>query len=147
MHNKKFMKRIILASESPRRKEILGLTRLRFTVVPSNYDEKLDDTIDPHILAKRLSFEKARAVAAGYTDALIISADTFIVFGKKLMGKPGTLEEARKMLRLLNGRAHSVITGYTILDTGTGKKITRSVETKVWIKKMSDDELDAYVAT
>lgn len=141
------MKNIVLASASPRRKEILALTDLRFRVEPSDYEETLDNAIKPHKLAKRLSLEKARAIAGKYRDALIIAADTFIVFRGKLLGKPHTSKEARKMLRLLNGKSHSVITGYTILDTGTGQKITRSIETKVWFKKMSSQELDAYVAT
>ena len=141
------MKKIILASASPRRKEILALTGLRFRVEPSDYEETLDNAIKPHNLAKRLSLKKARAVAGKYRDTLIIAADTFIVFREKLLGKPHTSQEARKMLSLLNGKFHSVITGYTILDTGTGKKITRSVETKVWFKNASAQELDAYVAT
>lgn len=141
------MKKIILASASPRRKEILALTGLRFRVEPSDYEETLDHAIKPHSLAKRLSLEKARAVAGKYGDAIIIAADTFIAFRGKLLGKPHTSKEARKMLTMLNGKSHSVITGYTILDTGTGKKIIRSVETKVWFKKMSSQELDAYVAT
>ncbi|HBG93660.1 MAG: septum formation protein Maf [Nitrospirae bacterium RIFOXYB2_FULL_43_5] len=141
------MKKIILASASPRRKEILALTGLRFRVEPSDYEEILDNAIKPHNLAKLLSLEKAMAVAGKYRDALIIAADTFIVFKRKFLGKPHTSQEARKMLSLLNGKFHSVITGYTILDTGTGKKITRSVETKVWFKNASAQELDAYVAT
>ncbi|MFZ3122580.1 MAG: Maf family protein [Thermodesulfovibrionales bacterium] len=148
MHNDgRFMKKIVLASASPRRKEILALTGLRFSVEPSDYEETLDNAIKPHNLAKRLSLKKARAVAGKYRDALIIAADTFIVFKGKLSGKPHTSKEARKMLTMLNGKSHSVITGYTVLDTRTGKKITRSVETKVWLKKMTAHEIDAYVAT
>jgi len=148
MHNKRrVMKKIILASASPRRKEILALTRLRFRVEPSEYEETLDNATKPHKLAKRLSLEKAEAVAGKYRDALIIAADTFIVFRGKPLGKPHTSKEARKMLAMLNGKSHSVITGYTVLDTGTGNKITRSIETKVWFKKMTPQELDAYVAT
>lgn len=141
------MKKIVLAPASPRRKEILALAGLRFSVEPSDYEETLDNAIKPHNLAKRLSLKKARAVAGKYRDALIIAADTFIVFKGKLSGKPHTSKEARKMLTMLNGKSHSAITGYTVLDTRTGKKITRSIETKVWFKKMSSQELDAYVAT
>ncbi|MBI4685208.1 MAG: septum formation inhibitor Maf [Nitrospirae bacterium] len=141
------MKTIILASASPRRKEIFALTGLRFSVDPPEYKETLNHAIKPHDLAKSLSLEKARAVAAKYRDALIIAADTFIVFRGKLLGKPHTAKEARKMLILLNAKSHSVITGYTVIDTGTGKKITRSVETKVWFKKMTVQEINAYVAT
>lgn len=141
------MKKIVLASASPRRKEILALTGLRFSVEPSDYEEMLDHTVNPHVLAKRLSLEKARAVAGKYKDALIIAADTFIAFKGKLLGKPHTSKEALKMLTMLNGKSHLVITGYTVLDTGTGRKITRSAETKVWLKKMTAQEIDAYVAT
>jgi septum formation protein len=148
MHNKRrSVKEIVLASASPRRREILELTGLRFRVDTSRYEETLDHTVNPHNLAKRLSLEKARAVAGKYKDALIIAADTFIVFRGKLLGKPHTPKEARNMLAMLNGKSHSVITGYTILDTGAGQKITRSVETKVWFKKMSSEEIDAYIAT
>jgi septum formation protein len=148
MHNKRrSVKEIVLASASPRRREILELTGLRFRVDTSRYEETLDHTVNPHNLAKRLSLEKARAVAGKYKDALIIAADTFIVFRGKLLGKPHTPKETRNMLAMLNGKSHSVITGYTILDTGAGQKITRSVETKVWFKKMSSEEIDAYIAT
>jgi len=80
-------------------------------------------------------------------DAVIIAADTFIVFRSKLLGKPHTDKEALRMLTLLNGKSHSVITGYTVLDTYTGKRSSCAVETKVWFRKMTDDELRAYVRT
>lgn len=148
MHEKRnYMKKIVLASASPRRKEILSVTGLPFIVEPSDYEEKLDHTVNPHDLAKNLSMGKARNIAGKYRNALIIAADTFIVSTGKLLGKPHTSDEARKMLTLLNGKTHSVITGYTILDTETGKKITRSVETKVWFRKMSLEEIEAYVNT
>jgi septum formation protein len=138
---------IILASASPRRKELLSLINLKFKVDVSDYEEDLGLKLKPHDLAKYLSFEKARAVAPNYKDAVIIAADTFIVFRGKLLGKPHTEKEALKMLTLLNGKSHSVITGYTVLDTKTGKKSSRSVETKVWFRKMTGSELRAYVRT
>ena len=141
------MKKIVLASASPRRKEILSSAGLPFRVDPSDYEEKLDHAVPPHVLAKNLSLDKALSVAGKYRSALLIAADTFIVFNGKLLGKPHTPVEARKMLTLLNGRSHSVITGYTVLETATGRKITRSVETKVWLKKMSRAEIGAYVKT
>lgn len=141
------MKKIVLASASPRRKEILSITGLPFFVDPSGYEEELDHTVNPHDLAKDLSQGKALNIAGKYRNALIIAADTFIVFNGRLLGKPHTRAEAQKMLILLNGRSHSVITGYTVLDTSTGKKITRSVETTVWFKKMSRAQIDAYVKT
>lgn len=141
------MRNIILASASPRRKEILGITGLRFGVCASDYEEEVKPSLKPRDLARSLSRKKAEAVAHKYKNSLIIAADTFIVFRGKLLGKPHTPAEARKMLTLLNGKSHSVITGYSIFDTGTGKKLSRSVETKVWVRKMTAQEINAYVAT
>ncbi|MBI5848056.1 MAG: septum formation inhibitor Maf [Nitrospirae bacterium] len=138
---------IILASASPRRKELLSLIGLKFRVDVSDYEEDLGLKLKPHELAQYLSFEKARAVADKHRDAVIIAADTFIVFRGKLLGKPHTHKEAMRMLTLLNGKSHSVITGYTVFDTNTGKKSSRSIETKVWFRKMADAELRAYVRT
>jgi septum formation protein len=138
---------IILASASPRRKELLSLIGLKFKIDVSDYEEDLGLKLKPHELAKYISLEKARAVAQKYKDALIIAADTFIVFRNYLLGKPHTDSEALRMLILLNGRVHSVVTGYTVLDTRTGKKSSCSAETKVWFRKMTIDELRAYVKT
>lgn len=141
------MRTIILASASPRRKGLLTLIGLKFRVDVSDYEEDLGLKLKPHELAKYLSLEKARAVAHKYNDAIIIAADTFIVFRGKLLGKPHTEKEAMRMLTILNGKSHSVITGYTVLDTHIGKKSSCSVETKVWFRKMTDSELRAYVRT
>ena len=140
-------KTIILASASPRRKELLRLTRLKFRVDASAYEENLHLKLKPHKLARFLSKEKARRVAGKYKDAIIIAADTFIVFKNRFLGKPRSAAEAKKMLRALSGKAHSVITGFTIIDTGSNKTISRSVETKVYLKKLTAKEIDAYVGT
>lgn len=140
-------RKIILASASPRRSEILGLTGLKFSVDVSEYEEDMELGLKPHQLARFLSSEKAMTIAAKYPDALVIAADTFIVFRGNLLGKPHTEEEARRMLILLNGRSHSVITGFTIIDTKTKKKLSRSVETKVYFRKMTEQEIESYVRT
>ncbi len=103
--------------------------------------------MNPRFLARRLSSEKAKTVAKKYRDALIIAADTFIVYRDHLMGKPHTEKEAIRMLGLLNGRSHSVVTGLTIIDTETGKIVSRSVETKVWFRKLTKKEILSYVRT
>lgn len=139
------MKKIILASASPRRKEILEITGLKFKVCVSDYEEDLALPLRPRELARFLSRKKAEAVSAKYKNAVIIAADTFIVFKDSLLGKPHTDKEAEKMLTMLNGKAHAVITGFTILDTGTGRKVSRSVETKVYFKQLSKEEIRAYV--
>jgi septum formation protein len=138
---------IILASSSPRRKELLGLTGLQFKVDPGDVKEDMNLKMSPHELARFLSLEKARSVAGKYDDAIIIAADTVVVMKEQILGKPHTIEEARRMLALLNGRTHSVITGFTIIDMDTGKTLSRSVETRVTFKNLTMKEIDAYVKT
>jgi septum formation protein len=140
-------KEIILASASPRRKELLELIGLQFKIDPGDYKENMNLKLGPHELARALSLEKAKSVAEKYNNAIIIAADTFVIIRGQLLGKPHTEEEARKMLVLLDGATHSVITGFTILDTDTGRKISRSVETKVTFRKLTEKEIDAYIKT
>jgi len=139
------MKPIVLASASPRRKEILAKTGLPFRVDASDHDEKMDRGLSPRDLARRLSYQKAASVALRHKNAIIIAADTFIVFKGRIFGKPHTTAETRRMLKTLNGKKHSVITGFTIMDTATKKRLTRSVETKVYFRKMIPEEIDGYV--
>ena len=140
-------RRIILASASPRRKEILEMTGLKFSVDAGDYEEDMDLALKPRQLARFLSAEKARRIAVKYANALVIAADTFIVFKGRLLGKPHTEKEAKKMLVLLSGKAHSVLTGFTIIDTDTKKKLSRSVETKVYFRKMTLKEIGSYIRT
>ena len=139
------MRKIILASASPRRKEILRKTGLNFSVCTSDYKEDINLSLKPRALAKFLSRKKAETVAYKYKNAIIIAADTLIVFKNRLLGKPHTDKEAEKMLNMLNGKAHSVITGFTIMDTASKKILSRSVETKVYFKKLGRKEINAYV--
>jgi septum formation protein len=139
------MRKIILASASPRRKEILRKTGLNFSICTSDYKEDINLLLKPRALAKFLSRKKAETVAHKYKNAIIIAADTFIVFENRLLGKPHTDKEAEKMLNMLNGKAHSVITGFTIMDTASKKILSRSVETKVYFKKLGRKEINEYV--
>ncbi len=139
------MKTIVLASASPRRKEILKRTGLSFRVDASDYAEETEPGLSPRVLARRLSRRKAEAVALRHKRAVIIAADTLVILGRRIFGKPRTVAEARRMPSRLNGRRHSVITGFTIMDTLTGKRVTRSVETKVWFRKMTMKEINEYV--
>ncbi|MBT9143036.1 MAG: Septum formation protein Maf [Dehalococcoidia bacterium] len=141
------MKKIILASTSPRRQELLARTGLVFEVVASNYEEDMTLPLEPHELAKQLSKGKAVAVAQKYNNAIIISADTFIVFADKILGKPHTPEKAKETLTALRGNTHLVITGFTILDTASNKSISRTVETKVHFRTLTDEEIEQYIAT
>jgi septum formation protein len=139
------MKRIILASASPRREELLEKIGLKFEVEPSNYAEDMRSELSPDELAKSISLEKAKVVASKHKNAIVIAADTFIVFRGKIMGKPDTEAEAIKMLMTLRGKSHSVITGFTILDTDRNKVLTKSVETIIHIKNLTPEEIDVYV--
>ena len=141
------MKRIILASASPRRKELLEKLGLKFEVDASNCEEEIDLVLGPDELVRRISITKAKAVAQRHQDAVIIAADTIGVIGKKLLGKPHTADEAGKMLAQISGKSHEVITGFTILDTVTNKIMTGTVSTKVYIKKLTQQEIAAYVQT
>lgn len=139
------MRKLILASSSPRRREILKLTGLNFSVCESDYEENLNLPLTPHKLARFLSRKKAESIAHKYKDAIVIAADTFIVFRDRMLGKPRNEKEARKMLRMLSGKKHLVITGFTVIDTGSTQTLSRSVETEVYFNKLSTEEISAYV--
>ena len=141
------MKRIVLASASPRRKELLEQMGLQFEVDPADHDEGKASASEPHGMAMELSLGKASAAARRHRKAVIIAADTLVVLGDRVFGKPHTDAQAREMLRDLNGRTHSVITGFTILDAETGKRLSRSVETRVHMRKLTLEEIDSYVRT
>ena len=141
------MKKIVLASASPRRRELLEQIGLQFEVEPTDYDEETTSASEPHEMARELSLGKARTAAQKHRDVLIIAADTFVVLGDRILGKPHTNGEAREMLRALNGQTHSVITGFTVLDTETGKVLSKSVETRVCMRRSTLKEIESYVRT
>lgn len=141
------MRRIVLASESPRRKELLERAGLSFEVASSDFEEDLSLPLPPLELARRLSRGKAESVASRYPDSIVIAADTFIVLAGKVLGKPASAAEAARMLRAMSGRAHSVITGYTVLDTKSGREVSEAVETAVRFRELTEAEIDGYVAT
>lgn len=144
---RKPQRQIVLASASPRRKELLELIGLKFKVVVSSYEEDMTLQLSPRGLACLLSAKKAEDVALRCPDALVIAADTFIDLKGHLLGKPQTPAEAKQMLRSLSNRSHEVITGFTVLDTASGAKISKAVATKVYFKKLTQREIDAYVAS
>lgn len=141
------MNKIILASSSPRRKDLLSGLGIKFETDPSNYQEDMSLKMSPEKLAIYLSLGKAKDVAQKHKDSIVIAADTFCVLNGELLGKPGTKEEAICMLKNLSGNVHSVITGFTIIDTRTNEQTSKSVETKVYFRKISEKEIDAYVAS
>lgn len=139
------MKRMILASASPRRHEILRRAGLRFTVDAAEFEEDLGMHLPPRELARVLSGQKAEAVALRNRNAIVVAADTLIAFQEKVLGKPHTAAEAKRMLRLLSGKAHTVITGFTVIDTETGRRASRSVATKVYFRRLDHGRIEEYV--
>lgn len=135
---------LILASGSPRRKEILDTMGLEFSVDVSDADESFAGT--PEEMVLELSRRKAQAVASRHNGAMILAADT-LVFGDEVLGKPHSAEEARRMLAKLSGRWHSVYTGVTMIDTRSGKTLSRADVTRVHFVALTAQDIDAYVAT
>lgn len=141
------MKEIILASASPRRREILSLTGLPFKIEASPFEEDITLNLPPDKLVEHLSLGKAEAVAKNRQNAVVIGADTIVDLEGKILGKPKDLEGARQTLKLLSGRPHEVITGYTIFDTDSGKTLSKSVSTKVYFKPLSKEDIEGYLKT
>lgn len=139
------MRRIILASSSPRRAALLRQIGLEFTVEPSGVGEGMDERLTPAELALSLSAAKAAGVAAANPGALVIAADTLVVLEGRALGKPASPQEAGAMLRSLAGKAHTVVTGLTIAEGGSGKAASGTVETRVHVRPLSDGEIEAYV--
>lgn len=141
------MKKILLASGSPRRIDLLKRAGVSFTAEESGYEEDLGLQCPPKELAVELAKGKALKSAERHPDSVIVAADTVLILGPLALGKPHTPERAKEMLRMLSGMTHSVITGYVVLDAATKEERVGSVETIIHFKKMTDEEIDAYVAT
>ncbi len=139
------MRKIILASTSPRRKELLEKEGLEVEVFPSSYEEDMTLPLTPGELAEFLSKGKALSVMKNFDDAIIISADTFVSFKGKIIGKPYTEDNAKITLQTLSGNTHSVFTGFTIIDTNDNKIISKVIETKVTFKNLTDEMIDEYI--
>ncbi|MCR4340147.1 MAG: Maf family protein [Gemmatimonadaceae bacterium] len=136
---------VVLASASPRRRELLTLIGIEHSVVPSNFDETMQPGEEPLGHALRLAVEKAGAVASAHPDAVVIGADTVVVLDGEVLGKPSTPAAAGGMLRQLNGRTHTVITAVAVAYDGAVRQGAEQVA--VTFRRLDDDEVDAYVAT
>lgn len=137
---------VILASQSPRRQELLKLLGVEFTVHTADIDETMDPSLPPEREVCRVGAEKARAVAAVCAEEdIIIAADTIVVAEGQILGKPKDEADAARMLRLLSGRRHEVMTGLTVLR-GTHIQ-SRTVRTGIEFRPLSEREIAAYVRT
>src|SRR3989344_5829173 len=141
------MRKVVLASASRWREELLKKAGFRFTIDVSGHKENIRQKLSPEALVKRLALEKAFAVAARYPDAIVIGADTVAVFRGRVIGKPKNAKQARIILERLSGRKHVLITGFAILDTKTGSKTVKAVRTGVTFRKLAREEIGAYVRT
>jgi len=137
--------KIILASSSPQKRKILALTGIKFSAVPSNFREDMLQKLSPDKLALHISRGKAEAVAVRFKNAIVIGADTFLVFGKKIIGKPKSIRDAKQMLRQLSGKCHIVITGFTIINTANKKSVSRTVKNEIFFRKLSPSIIKRYV--
>ena len=135
----------ILASASPRRLELLRSVGLKFKVFPADVDETHIDGESPRAHVRRLSCDKAMAIANHYPKALALGADTIVVIDGLILGKPKNKRHAREMLDRLSGRKHTVFTGFTIASVAAGISKTRVVQSTVQFKKISPAEMDWYV--
>ena len=137
--------RLVLASASPRRKELLSRMGLDFEIRVSDADENIDGI--PRETVKILAVRKAEAVRKTEKNAWIIAADTLVSLDDKALGKPKDEEEIYTMLRALSGRTHQVYTGVCLMDADTGEYITESVGSDVHFKDVTDEEIKDYIST
>ena len=136
---------IILASGSPRRRELLKSLNLDFEVIPADIDETVQTGETPEILVERLSREKARAVAQHHPDALVIAADTVVVLDGEILGKPKDRVENKSFIKRLQDRQHDVVTGHTLIyKEGVQTAVKR---TSVQFRPLTKEEIEAYVTT
>ncbi len=133
---------LILASASPRRKELLKKLIKSFVIIPAEIDERVLD-LPPKDLAAEESKTKAYAIAASHPNDEVLSCDTIVVLDGEILGKPSSPEEARAMLKKESGRKQIVLSAYTYI--GQGKEITRTVATAVYFNVLSDELIDQYI--
>lgn len=138
---------IILASASPRRKEILENTNIKLRIIKSEIDEVVFENELPCQVAMRLALEKSMDIATKHTSSLVIGADTIVVLDNMILGKPKDEEDAINMLSRLSNREHQVITGISLLNLDANKKIIDYVVSNVKFKDLSEDDIKDYINT
>lgn len=138
---------LVLASASPRRRDLLRDLGLTFTVEEPNVDETVDDGAEPDTMVRELAERKARTVASRLTECIVLAADTIVVLDGEIYGKPSDREHATGMLRALSGRTHEVVTGVCAMHGVRGVVQTRVVRTDVRFRRAGDEEIGRYVAT
>lgn len=138
------MKKIILASKSPRRKKLLKRVVKNFSTESSGFVEPVVGEIDnPIEFVKELSVRKASTVLKQNIDSVIISADTVVILGKKILGKPDNIEQAIETIRTLRGKELDILTAFTIMDSE--RSVTRCVMSKVFMRDFSEEDIKRYI--
>lgn len=141
------MQKIILASASPRRKDLLEKIGLEFQVLPSNYEEQLEDDDFSYEKIENLALNKAKDVAEKLQEGIVIAADTVVVLEGKILGKPHSKDEARLMIKSLSNKTHEVITSIVMIDVQNAKTLVKSTTTKVSFRKIESEEIENYIST
>ena len=137
--------KVILASGSPRRRELLGEMGIEFEIDVPDVDETVAGA--PDEMVKVLAERKARAVAAKRSEGLVVAADTLVALDGRALGKPVDDEEAKEMLSSLSGRTHDVFTGVCVMDAASGRCMVEADRTGVCFREVSNEEIESYVAT
>ena len=138
---------IVLASESTRRVDILRTLGISFSIIPPDIDETRNQEETPQEFVNRIAHEKAVKVGKHFPDKWVIAADTIVVLKGKVLGKPKSERDAFNMLKTLRGKWHKVITGYCVLNLVKNIVYRDIVETKVFVRDMTDDEINRYIKT
>ncbi len=140
------MKKLILASTSPRRRRLLEkFLGEELEVIAPEIDESKYRDLPPREQVKRIALAKAESIASRISGGVVVAADTIVVIDGEVLGKPYTIEEAKSMLRKLSGRKHKVITGIAVIDVESGEKVIDLVESEVLMRKLSELEIELYV--
>jgi septum formation protein len=136
---------IILASNSPRRRELLHQVGLSFIIDPTEVDEQIRPGESPESYVVRVALDKARAAASRAASGIIIAADTIVVLGDAILGKPADSRDAERMLTLLSGRVHDVISGLALINAAEEKTATGTSLTRVRFRDLSRNEIVSYI--
>jgi len=140
-------RKLILASQSPRRRYLLEQAGLTFVIVPSAVDEAAVPVCAPEVYARRLAEAKTADIAEKHPDCWVIGADTIVVIDGDILGKPDSMAAARRMLQQLSGQTHAVITGFAIYCEAAGHHYAETTTTAVTFKTLSAEEIEWYVQT
>ncbi|GAA4705098.1 Maf family protein [Brevibacillus fulvus] len=138
---------IILASSSPRRRELLETLKLPFTIMSSDVEETFSSSLTPAEVVEQLSLRKAREIAGKISSGIVIGADTIVVLDGNILGKPMDEDDAFRMLTALQGRTHTVYTGVALIEAATQAVQVAHSATQVKMRKMTDQEIRGYIST